>query len=159
MKFEDALARVLTEEGGYSNHPADPGGETMYGITKSVAAAYGYTGPMKDLPPIIVKSIYKRLYWDACRCEELPDALRYPVFDAAVNSGPARAIKWLQAAVGVGQDGVIGPVTLAAVAKHDPQALRAKMLAARLKFMADLPHFATFGRGWVRRVARILEGD
>ena len=76
---------LITHEGGFSNHFDDPGGATMYGVTEVVARAEGYTGPMQGLSLDFAKSVYRKRYWDACRCDQMPDALRYPLFDAAVN--------------------------------------------------------------------------
>lgn len=156
MKFEQALEIVLKHEGGYVNHPSDPGGETNMGITVRVAREHGYTGDMRAIPMSVVAAIYRRSYWDATRCNELPPELRLAVFDAAVNSGVRRSIQWLQSAVGANTDGVFGPRTLAAVAGTDPRKAARDMCYARLSFLASLNHFGTFGRGWVRRVVDIL---
>ena len=112
MTFDEAFDILMEHEGGYSNHPSDPGGETMWGVTKRVALQEGYLGEMRLLPKETAKAIYKKKYWDAVHADELPEPIRYTVFDAAVNSGPKRAIQWLQQALGVGEDGVVGPVTV-----------------------------------------------
>lgn len=149
MNFDKALDYLLRHEGGYSNNRADPGGETNYGITKRVAEQHGYHGSMRSIPLSVVRDIYRESYWDKCRCDDLPDHLQFHVFDAAVNSGVGRAIKWLQSCAGVTQDGVIGPVTLAKA-----YGVSAAMYSGvRLAFMTDLPHWDTFGRGWARRIA------
>jgi lysozyme family protein len=157
MNFAQALSVVLKHEGGYVNHPSDPGGETNYGITKAVAQRSGYHGDMRAIPLDVVGRIYKKDYWDAVRADELPAAVRYAVFDGAVNSGPGQAAKWLQRALGVADDGKIGPMTLAAAKAQDPEALLRKMLAQRLRFMTGLSTFPAFGRGWARRIADLLE--
>ena len=157
MDFQTAFDLLITHEGGYNNHPDDPGGATMYGITEKVARANGYTGPMRDLTLDFSKSIYRKSYWDACRCDQMPDTLRYPLFDAAVNSGPGQAIKWLQSAVGVKADGAIGPVTQQAVNMAAPQPTRQKMIGNRLRFMTELANWPSFSKGWARRIASILE--
>lgn len=157
MNFELAFATVLGHEGGYSDHPADPGGKTMYGITEAVARAHGYQGEMRDLPLDLAKRIYRQDYWQAVRADELPDGLRHIMFDAAVNSGPPQAIKWLQAAAGVTADGVFGPKTLEAVNNLGADTLRMRLLAQRLRFMAGLPQWPAFSRGWTRRIADLLE--
>ena len=105
MNFDQAFDILLKHEGGFSDHAADPGGKTRYGITEAVAREVGYRGDMRELPLDLAKRIYKDRYWDAVRAEELPEAIRYAVFDAAVNSGPRQAILWLQRAVGVRDDG------------------------------------------------------
>ena len=156
MTFDQAFDILLKHEGGFSDHAADPGGKTRFGITEAVAREAGYRGDMRELPIDLAKRIYKDRYWDAVRAEDLPEAIRYAVFDAAVNSGPRQAARWLQRAVGVRDDGVIGPITLGAVRAADPQALLRRMLSARLRFMTDLPTWPTFGRGWARRIADLM---
>lgn len=158
MNFETAFAKLLGHEGDFSDHAADPGGATRFGVTEAVAREVGYRGDMRELPLDLAQRIYRERYWTAVRAEELPPAVRYAVFDAAVNSGVRQAVRWLQRAVGVADDGVIGPVTLAAVRDRDPQALAANMLGQRLRFMTDLPTWGHFGKGWARRVADLLQG-
>ena len=156
MNFDEAFQRLLGVEGDFVDHPADPGGATMWGITERVARANGYKGHMRDFPVSLAKQIYRASYWDAVRADELPTAVRYSVFDAAVNSGVSQSVKWLQRALGVSDDGAIGPKTLAAAQAADGHVLKAKMLGARLQFMTDLPSWPSFGRGWARRVASLL---
>ncbi len=157
MNFDQAFDTLIKHEGGFSDHPADPGGKTRFGITEAVAREVGYRGDMRELPIDLAKRIYKARYWDAVRAEELPEAIRYAVFDAAVNSGPRQAIRWLQRAVGVEDDGVIGPKTLAAVRAADPERLLRLFLSQRLRFMTGLPNWPAFGRGWARRIADLME--
>lgn len=157
MNFDQAFDILLRHEGGFSDHAADPGGKTRYGITEAVAREVGYRGDMRELPLDLAKRIYKDRYWDAVRAEELPVAVRYAVFDAAVNSGPRQAILWLQRAAGVKDDGIIGPQTLAAVRAADPERLLRRFLSQRLRFMAGLPSWPAFGRGWARRIADLME--
>lgn len=156
MTFDEAFHELLGHEGGYSNHPADPGGETMWGVTKRVAQAHGYTGDMKALPVSIAKDIYRAQYWDAVRAEELPVRMRYPVFDAAVNSGVVQAVKWLQTAVGAEPDGKFGPRTMLAVRQMPVETAVRRMLATRLEFMTDLKTWPTFSKGWARRIAALM---
>lgn len=156
MKFDEAFTQLLGHEGGYSDHKADPGGATMWGVTERVARAHGYQGPMRDLPVSLAKQIYRAAYWDAVQADQLPAPVRYSVFDAAVNSGVSQSVKWLQRALGVSDDGAIGPKTLAAAQAADGHVLKAKMLGARLQFMTDLATWPSFGRGWARRVASLL---
>lgn len=158
MKFDQAFDKLLGHEGGYSFHASDPGGETMWGVTARVARQNGYTGEMRDLPRETAKAIYRKLYWDACKCDELPDRLNFVVFDGAVNSGVSQSAIWLQRALGVDDDGVIGPQTLRAAAQSTDPMLPAKMLALRLRFMSALPTWPAFSRGWANRIAtNILE--
>lgn len=156
MNFDTAFHKLLGHEGAYANHPNDPGGETMWGVTKRVAQANGYMGEMRDLSVDTAKAIYRKDYWNPVQAEKLPSVLRYAVFDAAVNSGVAQSAKWLQRAVGVTADGVIGNQTLAAVSNHDPDVILRKILAERLQFMTDLNTWASFGRGWARRIASLM---
>lgn len=157
MNFESAFDLLITHEGGFVNHLDDPGGATMYGVTEKVARANGYTGPMKDLTLTFAKQVYRKMYWDACKCDLMPDVLRYPLFDAAVNSGPVQAIKWLQSAVGVKSDGIIGPITQQTVNVLPAQVTRQKMVGNRLGFMTNLSNWPSFSKGWARRIAAILE--
>lgn len=160
MTFDDAFHTLLGHEGGYSNHPADPGGETMWGVTARVARARGYRGPMKDLPVELAKQWYKEDYWDKVRADELYPELRYPMFDAAVNSGPRQAIIWLQRALGftgTAVDGVFGKNTLAAEENSPPLRVKPVLLGQRLDFMTRLNTWDSFGKGWARRIASLLQ--
>ena len=157
--FESALQAVLHHEGGFVNHPDDPGGMTNLGVTK--LAWEMWTGhpvderTMRSLTPERVAPMYKAKYWNKIKGDDLPTGVDYAVFDAAVNSGPGRAAKWLQGCVGVEQDGGIGPKTLLAVAAADPAQLIEDYAKRRLSFLMDLPHWGTFGKGWSRRVAAV----
>lgn len=157
--FTKALEAVLHHEGGFVNHPADPGGMTNLGVTKKVWEEWvGHDvdeKQMRALTPELVAPMYKAKYWDKIKGDELPAGVDYAVFDAAINSGPGRAAKWLQACVGVEPDGGIGPKTLAAVAAFDPAELVEDYAKRRLSFLQDLPTWGTFGKGWGRRVAEV----
>lgn len=157
MNFDTAFHELLGHEGGYVDHPKDPGGATCWGVTERVARANGYSGHMRDLPVELAKAIYRRSYWDAVRADELPEGVRYAVFDAAVNSGVKQAVKWMQRAVGATDDGVIGPQTLRLVNAAPPDRVARQMLGVRLRFMTDLPTWPAFGKGWARRIATLLE--
>jgi lysozyme family protein len=157
MNFDQAFDELLRHEGGYSDHAADPGGKTRYGITEAVAREHGYRGDMRELPLEAARLIYRAAYWDAVRADELPDAVRYAVFDGAVNSGVRQSVRWLQRAVDATDDGVLGPATLRAVQRQEPEVLLRRLLAQRLNFMAALPTWPSFGRGWARRIASLLE--
>ncbi|MFG1247601.1 glycoside hydrolase family 108 protein [Xanthobacter flavus] len=161
--FTPALAAVLVHEGGYSNHPSDPGGPTMKGVIKRVYDDYRRSKglPARDVREITdaeLQEIYKRRYWDLVRGDRLPAGLDYVVFDGAVNSGPAQATKWLQRALGLPADGVLGPSTLAAVdAIQDVDAIVADVQARRLAMLKSLRTWSVFGNGWGRRVAEVRE--
>lgn len=156
MNFDTAFHRLLGHEGGFVDHPSDPGGATCWGVTERVARDNGYQGDMRDLPVAVAKQIYRAKYWDAVRAEDLPAAVRYEMFDAAVNSGTGQATRWLQRAVGVADDGRLGPITIAAAHAADAQLVARRMLGQRLRFMTDLSTWPTFGKGWARRISELL---
>ncbi len=152
--FDTAFADLIGNEGGYSNNPADPGGETMWGVTARVARAHGYAGSMRELPLSFARAIAKAEYWDAYRCDEIPAQVAFQVLDAAYNGGhPAQ---WLQQAAVVKVDGDIGPKTLAAVNAADPDDICLRFDAYRLQYLTELPTWPSFGRGWARRIAANL---
>lgn len=157
MTFDEAFDIVIGHEGSYSRHPDDPGGETMWGITRKVALQEGYGGDMHVLPRDFAKRVYQRKYWDAVKADSLPDALRLPVFDAAVNSGTTQAVKWLQRCVDVVDDGILGPMTLQAAQRSNALKAAAVLYGLRLDFMTSLPTWGAFGRGWARRIAANLQ--
>lgn len=158
--FPASLAHVLASEGGYVNDPRDPGGATNKGVTQHV---YDLWRRSKGLAPRNVRAleqteleaIYRKLYWDACRCDDLPAGVDYCVFDFAVNSGPARAARCLQLAAGVTDDGQIGPMTLAAVNAKSACELINEISAQRLLYLTKLPTFDHFGKGWTTRVGEV----
>jgi lysozyme family protein len=155
--YNRSLAFVLKYEGGYVNHPADPGGPTNLGVTQQTLSNYlgrpASIEEVKALTPGKVGPIYKKRYWDAVRGNDLPAGLDLVVFDFAVNSGPARATKALQKLVGVAQDGVMGMDTVAAVEREDAEDLIRRYCANRLAFLKGLTTWGTFGKGWGARVA------
>jgi len=154
--FNESLAHVLKHEGGFVNHPKDPGGATNLGCTKRVWEEWvGHEVTVDDIRSLTVADVtplYKKKYWDAVRGDDLPRGVDFAVFDLAINSGTGRASKLLQRAVGVAADGAIGPATLAAVASINPRELATKVCEARLAFLQGLPTWETFGKGWGRRV-------
>ena len=160
MEFPEAIVHILAAEGGYSNNPKDPGGETRYGITKRTARAHGYLGSMRTLPMATAARIYKVSYWDACQCGQLPPWLRLAVFDAAVHSGPAQSVRWLQQELGVPVTGRIGPETIAAAAgKTDCQAVIDALLDMRLAYLQRLKNWNTFKNGWTARIEKIRKNS
>jgi len=157
MNFDECFAALVAHEGDFADLENDPGGKTRFGVTQAVARSAGYTGDMRELPLSLAKTIYRAQYWDAVRGDELPGEVRYYVFDAAVLSGVRQSILWLQRALGVSADGVLGPVTLAAAQAANPDKLKARLLSQRLRFVAGLSNWPSFSRGWSRRIADLLE--
>ncbi len=150
QNFPDCIAHVLAAEGGLVNDPKDPGGVTKFGISQRSYPALDIRALSLD----DAKAIYQRDYWEPIQGEALPAGLDLLVLDHAVNAGPARAVRLLQHLVGVPEDGLMGPVTLAGVAIADPQDLIARYSELRLDFYRDLPTWRHFGAGWSRRVHR-----
>ena len=158
-RFEKAVQHVLRHEGGFVQHPRDPGGATKFGITReTLARAKKRPASINGVRRLSRKeaiAIYRQLYWDAVRADELPPGLDLATFDLAVNSGPTRAGKMLQAALGVEADGVVGPVTLGAARRADvPETIR-RLTKARLGFLGRLATWPVFGLGWRRRVLAV----
>tara|TARA_R110000868_G_scaffold57746_2_gene178314 strand:- start:49 stop:519 length:471 start_codon:yes stop_codon:yes gene_type:complete len=152
MNFDDSFKVLIGHEGGYGWDPRDPGGETKYGISKR-----GYPDEdIKNLTLDRAKEIYKRDYWDALKLDALPGNLRFMLFDAGVNSGIGTATKWLQRCLGVKDDGILGPTTLATANAANVYRLAARFNGMRLQALTNLPTFNTFGRGWARRIAENL---
>lgn len=157
--FDAALIAVLKHEGGYVDHSRDPGGATNKGITRATLAKWrGRAVSKQDVRNIskkTVAAIYKANYWDRSKGDDLPSGVDYAVFDFAVNSGPSRAIIYLQNIVGVAPDGQIGPITLAAIRLFNANELIHALCEKRLAFLKRLSIWKTFGKGWTRRVAGV----
>lgn len=161
--WERAFEHVIKSEGGYVNDNSDHGGETNLGVTKKAWSEYKGRpipdGEMLSLTKDMVRPFYKSRYWDKVHGDDLPAGLDYAVFDFAVNAGPGRAAKFLQRAVGVADDGAIGPGTMAAVAKADPRHALEQFSAAKASFYKGLvdrdPSQAKFIKGWLNRVAEV----
>lgn len=152
MNFDAAFDRLIGHEGGYVNDPRDPGGETKYGISRR-----SYPGEnIQHMTLERAKEIYRRDYWGPAGCDAVPDAIKFDLFDMAVNSGVKAAIRTLQTAASADVDGVLGPRTLQSVLTMQPSRLVARFNGARLMFMADLSTWPAFGRGWARRIASNL---
>ena len=160
-----SLEAILHHEGGYVNHPKDPGGMTNLGVTKRVYEDWvGYSvseNTMQNLTNEDVSPIYKKNYWDRVKGDQLPAGLDLCVFDFGVNAGTGRAAKYLQTLIGTVADGGIGPNTLktldAYVAKHGGKETIQNYQAERQKYYESLSTFDTFGRGWTRRVTETTE--
>jgi lysozyme family protein len=154
--YDPSLKRVLAHEGGYTNDKNDPGGPTNFGITiidyRKYVKADATAADVRAMNVDEAKEIYEAKYWNAMRCDELPSGIDYCVFDYGVNSGIGRAPKVLQRVLGIEADGKIGPITLAAVAKADPQKVVSDICRERLAFLRSLAIWPTFGKGWTTRV-------
>ena len=158
--YDEALRRLLLHEGGYTNHPADPGGPTNFGITIHDYRRYvkpdATAADVKAMKVEEAKSIYRAKYWDAQRCDELPAGVDYAVFDYGVNSGIGRSKKVLQRVVGVTADGVLGPADDAGRSRRRSEERSSSAICdERLRFLKRLRTWPVFGKGWGRRVAEV----
>ena len=157
--FEECLALVLHSEGGFVNNPRDPGGMTNLGVTKVTYEGYVNRhvdeAEMRSLTPDLVAPLYKKMYWDRIKGDDLPVGVDYCLFDLAVNSGVGKAGKLLQMALDVPADGLIGPMTLRALESRDPEEIIQQVCQERLDFLQSLNTWNTFGKGWGRRVAEV----
>jgi lysozyme family protein len=154
--FQECLDLVLKSEGGWVNHPSDPGGETNLGVTKAVWEEYvGHpVKTMKDLTKDDVAPMYELKYWRPCYCEVLPRGLDFVVFSMGVNAGPGRSVKLLQQSIGCVPDGVIGPRTRELISTSNSANLIAKFSETRREYYRSLKTFPIFGKGWLARVDR-----
>lgn len=155
---------ILVHEGGYVNHPDDPGGATNMGVIQRTYDGWRRrkgkpTQSVRNIDKSEVVAIYKDQYWDKVMGDALPTGLDYSLYDFAINSGPSRAVKFIQRLVGVKEDGVMGNVTLGAIlAKNDIEQLIIDLNFARWAWLKRLRHYKTFGKGWTRRVMGEQEG-
>lgn len=163
-EFERALTHVLEMEGGWSDDPQDPGGPTNKGISLAVFAAHRgerikrknreqLKDDLRNIPRDDVRGIYHKRYWLAARCEDLPGGLAFMHFDAAVNQGVGRAIRFLQQAVGATVDGIVGPRTMSAIFRSSESHAISAYGKLRERHYRGLKHFRRFGRGWLHRLA------
>ena len=156
LSFQQIFDRLIGHEGGYVNDLQDPGGETNWGVTKRTAQANGYTGNMKTMTRQQAYEIYRRAFWLRYNCEQMPDAVAYQFFDAAVNHGFGNASRMLQRAVGVLDDGIIGKYSLEAINRNPISDTLMVLNGERLNFYTRLKNFDRFGKGWVNRVTQNL---
>lgn len=158
--YARAMKGIHISEGGYVNHPKDPGGATNFGITQRVYDAYrrdrGLAArSVKQITSDEVAAIYRTQYADKIRYDDLPAGVDYATLDGSVNSGVSRGAKWLQSALGVSSDGKVGTATISAALKADAIHTVKSMCAKRMSFLRGLTIFSTFGKGWTSRVARV----
>jgi lysozyme family protein len=156
--FNKCLELVLKSEGGYVNHPSDPGGRTNLGVTQAVWEEWvGHPvseNDMKALTADKVAPMYEMKYWRTSYCEKLPQGLNLLVFSMAVNSGSGRAVKLLQRTLGLVEDGAIGPITMTKIQECSPVDLVEKYSATRKAFYEGLKTFPIFGKGWLARTEK-----
>ena len=151
ITFDDAFNRLIGHEGGYVNDPKDPGGETNWGISKRSYPDIN----IKNLSRDDAKAIYLKDFWSLLG--EADPAIKFQVFDFAVNGGLSVSIRKLQAAVGVADDGHWGPISSAALAKMDLNDVLLKFNAQRIRYYTALSTWPTYGKGWANRVAGNLD--
>ena len=152
MTFDAAFDRLFVAEGGYVNDPNDPGGETNFGISKRSYPNVDIKGLTRDK----AKAIYLHDFWDPIAADALPPSVQFQLLDFAVNSGISTAIRYLQRAVGVADDGVWGPISRDAAILITPTALTIALIAERLDFMTRCANWPAAGRGWAHRIAADL---
>jgi lysozyme family protein len=159
--FDKSLRLVLKHEGGFVNHPRDPGGATNKGVTiatfRRMIDKNATVADLKNITDAQLSSIYRKGYWDKVKADQLPSGLDYAVFDFGVNSGPGTAVKYLQRALGVKVDAVIGPQTIAAANAVGATETIRKLCAARLAYLQGLKTWTTFGKGWSSRVKGVVK--
>lgn len=151
MTFEECIEIVLRLEGGYVNDPRDIGGETRWGVSKRAFPNVN----IKDLTKEDAIEIYRIYYWNKVRAGDMPPAVRLAVFDCAVNQGVIRAVAFVQKSLGVRNDGIIGPQTLAAFTDVPPEVFLANFLTRRFEAYAGNPQWPIYGRGWMKRLMEI----
>jgi lysozyme family protein len=158
--WDQAFRQVIIYEGGFVNHPKDPGGPTNLGITQATLSRYlGRNATIADVRALTkasVQPIYKKFFWDVLRCDDLPGGVDLAVYDFGVNSGTCRAARYLQSVVGVVQDGQIGIKTIAACDKYSAEEIVRRLVAKRRGFLMGLGSWQTFGKGWNRRLVSVL---
>ena len=156
-RFTACLKVVLDNEGGFADDPQDPGGPTKQGVTLNMLSAYlgrsATIADLKALTPRQLGDIYSHYFWRPAHAADCPAGVDLMVLDAAVNSGPARAVRWLQQAVGVMPDGAVGPATLKALGAEPPERVITLYAALRTSFLRGLPDASHFP-GWFSRVTR-----
>lgn len=159
--FKVSLKEVLKHEGGWSDHPSDPGGATMKGATLATFRLYvnpkGTKAELKNITDAQLETVYRRQYWDKVLGAQLPDGVDFAMFDFGVNSGPSRAVKFVQKIVGTAQDGKMGPKTIEAIKKMGARTVINKLCDDRIAFLKRLKTWSTFGKGWSRRVASVRD--
>lgn len=166
MSFDTAMNFVRQEEGGLSDRPLadDPGGLTMLGVTQATldnfhadfpTQAQGFPLDVAKITQEQATTIYWWAYWLEAGCDQLPQAIAIVVFNAAVQSGPTRAIRWLQEALGVNVDGLLGPKTRRAALSASPKAVISTYLSRQIVFETQLSNWQSNKNGWTKRLFRL----
>jgi lysozyme family protein len=159
------MEELFKNEGGYVDHPSDPGGATNLGITHKTLAKYRGISPYTKLPKSEIKklskaearAIYEKEYWNLVKGNDLPSGVDCYVMDYAVNSGPSRSVKTLQRYLGVTADGIVGPNTLEALSGANVKEVIDNLHASRLAFLKGLGTWPVFGKGWTNRLNSVYE--
>jgi len=160
VQFLSYTNRIIDHiEQGFSDHPNDPGGATNYGITERVARKHGYTGDMRDLPRELAIEIYHSDYWDNTILQHIKNHVAFHVYDCSINSGYSRAIKLLQRAIGVAEDGKIGADTVNGISRYTEKELVLRFCIVRMHFYGTLNNFSSFGTGWRNRLLLLSNVD
>lgn len=150
MNFQQAFTHLISSEGGYSNDPRDPGGETKFGISKR-------SYPLLDIKNLTLQEaqeIYKKDFWESLG--SMHPSLRFLVFDFAVNSGMQTAVRKLQQSLDIADDGHWGPISTAKLSATRLDVALVNYTATRLEYLTSLSGWATYGKGWARRIAANL---
>jgi lysozyme family protein len=170
---DKGIAAALKHEGGWADHPRDPGGATNRGVTIGTLRSLGMDldgdgdvdiADLRKLTEQDAIKVYKKFYWDKVEGDLLPSGVDYATADFAINSGPKRAAEFLQRAVNslrsdanLSVDGDIGPASISEIAKCDPVELITMLCQRRLAFMKRLKIWPTFKNGWTTRVNDVQE--
>jgi lysozyme family protein len=157
--YAESIRRLLVSEGGYVNHPSDPGGPTNFGVTtvdyRRYVKANATAADIRAMKVDEAEAIYRSKYWDAMRGDDLPAGVDYCIFDYAVNSGTGRVPKVLQRVLGISVSGRMDDATIAAARGRDPRTLIQSICDERLRFLQGLKTWPVFGKGWGRRVGEV----
>lgn len=161
QNFDKALQLTLDWEAGWSNDPRDSGGATMRGVTIATYSHYlkreATQQELRNITNEEVRDIYKTLYWNKVRADDLPSGIDYALFDASVNMGVTQAVILMQLSVGATPDGVIGEKTIAAINSKDPNETLNRFTSIKESFYKSLKNFSVYGKGWLRRVKGVKE--
>ena len=161
MNFATAVEHIFADEGLYSDHAADRGGATKYGVTRATLARYrGQEVSKQDVRQLTLaeaQEIYQKLYWEEAHCDELPPRLRYFHFDSAVQHGTHGALRILQRAANTVDDGIWGPNTRGAVKLCSLGAYAVERAEYYFDIIGNDHSQAVFARGWGNRLSKVFK--